>query len=188
MVPGIRLLVTEEILHDTVKDIHKNIKGMLALHQEFYYFTLNVLKGLAKTEEQSMIKIVSTYPNQKELLEKLSLSGVTRLDIILDPGTVKVQYPQYDSRLEYRGTDVYNTVYIESPPGNPAKILRIEKRGNSQSELFCVRKKNSWTMRKWSEVLLYPDDGSFVRKIDTLLQFFGISKDFFDYAVSSFSE
>jgi len=188
MVPGVRLAIVEEMLYDTVKDTHKNIKGMFALQQQFYFFTLNVFKEMAKTEEESMIKIIATHDNREELMERLNLSGVTRLEIVMNPGTVKVMYPKYDSRWEYRATDIYNTVYIENPPESPAKITRIEKEGESASELFCVRKKDSWPMREWSEVLLYPYENLFETKIDILLQFFGISREDFDYAVSSFNE
>lgn len=188
IVPGLDLPVTKEVLYDTVKDTHRNIKGILALQQQFYFSSLNIFRRIAETDEESMIKIISMHPDQKELMEKLSLAGFTKLDIVINPGTVEVQYPHYDSRWEYRDVDMYNTVCIINPPETPVTILRIEKEGNSEAGLYFVRKKDSWSMKNWSEVLLYPDKDLFEKKIERLLTFFSIPRGDFDYAVSSFTQ
>jgi len=184
VIPGVRLPVTEELLHDTVKDTYRNIRGMFALQQQFYFYALNAFQNIAETNEKSMIKIVVMHPNQEELMKRLSLSGVTKLDIVLNPGTVGVRYPKYDSRWEYRDADMYNMVCIENPPGTPVKILRIEKKGCSASELLCVKHRECWPMRKWSEILLYPDRDLFERRVDVLMQFFGVPKEDFGYVAS----
>ncbi len=186
-VPGLRISVTKEVLYDDVRDIYTNIKGMFALQQQFYFSSLSAFHKTTGIEEESMVKIIALHPHREELVEKLSLFGLTQLDTVLEPGTVEVKYPKYNSRLEYRGVDIYNTVFIENLPENPVKILRIERHGSSISELFCVRKKDSWSMREWSEVLLYHDRNVFGKRIDSLLQFFDISKKDFEYAVSSFN-
>lgn len=187
IVPGLDLPVTKEVLYDTVKDTHRNIKGILALQQQFYFSSLNIFRRIAETDEESMIKIIFMHPDQKELMEKLSLAGFTKLDIVINPGIVEVQYPHYDSRWEYRDVDMYNTVCIRNLPETPVTILRIEKKGNSEAGLYFVRKKDSWSMKNWSEVLLYPDKDLFEKKIGRLLTFFSIPRGDFDYAVSSFA-
>jgi len=184
VIPGVRLPVTEELLHDTVKDTYRYIQGMFALQQQFYFYALNAFQNITKTDDGSMIRIIVTHPHQEELDKRLSLSGVTKLDIVLNPGTVEVRYPKYDARWEYRDADMYNTVCVENPPESPVKILRIEKEGSSPSELLYVKHRECWPMRKWSEVILYPDRDLFERRADVLLQFFGIPKEDFGYVAS----
>lgn len=186
MIPGLELAITKEMLYGTVKNTYRNIKGMLALQQQFYFSSLNMFREIAKTDEESMIKIISMHPDKKELVKKLSLAGVTQVDIVITPGTVEVCYPQYDSRWEYRDIDMYNTIHIENPSEHPVTIIRIEKEGDAESELLLVRKKDSWSMREWSEVLLYPEKGLFEERVDILLTFFNILQENFDYAITSF--
>jgi hypothetical protein len=186
MIPGLELAITKEMLYGTVKNTHRNIKGMLALKQQFYFSSLNMFREVAKTDEESMIKIISMHPDKKELVKKLSLAGVTQVDIVVTPGTVEVCYPQYDSRWEYRDIDMYNTVYIENLSEHPVLIIRIEKEGDAESELLLVRKKDSWSMKEWSEVLLYPHEGLFEERVNILLTFFGILQENYDYAITSF--
>ena len=188
MVPGVDLPVTKEVLYDSVRDTYRNIKGILALQQQFYFSSLNIFRTVTTTDEESMIKIIVENPENKELKEKLSLAGMTLLDIIVSPSFVEVKYPKYDSRWEYRDVSMYNTVCIENPPENPVKILRIIKEGESDSELFLVRKKDSWSMKEWPEVLLYSDKDLFKERISKLLIFFDILQEDFDYALSSFDE
>jgi hypothetical protein len=188
MVPGVDLPVTKEVLYDSVRDTYRNIKGILALQQQFYFSSLNIFRTVTTTDEESMIKMIALHPEKEELKERLSLAGVTLLDIIVSPGTVEVKYPKYDSHLEYRDVSMYNTVYIENPPEDLVKILRIIKEGGSDSELFLVRKKDSWSMKEWPEVLLYSDKDLFEERINKLLKFFGILREDFDYALSSFDE
>lgn len=186
IVPGLDMPITKEMFYSTVKDTYRNIKGIIALHQQFYFSSLDAFKRIAKKDAESMIQIIVTHSNQEELMEKLSLAGFTLLDIVIDPGTVSVGYPEYDSRLEYRQVGMYNIVYIKSPPEAPVTIVRIEKKGPSASKLFFVRKKESWPMKEWPEVFLFPDETLFEERINALLTFFRISREDFDYAVSSF--
>ena len=188
VVPSLDIPVTKEVLYDTVKDSYRNIKGILALQQQFYFSSLSIFRRVAESEEETMIRIITEYPDNEELMEKLSLAGVTVLDIVVNPGAVEVQYPKYDSHWEYRDQEMYNTVTIENPPENPVKILRIEKEDYSLPELLIVRKKDSWSMKKWSEVLLYCDRDLFEERINNLLIFFGIPREDFDYVLSSFDE
>lgn len=184
MVPALDIPVTKELLYDTVRDTYRNIKGMLALQQQFYFFSLNTFQKIAETDEDSMIKISCMNFHLAELMENLSLSGVTKLDIVVNPSTVEVRYPEYDSRWEYRDTSMYNTVCIENPPENPVRILRIEKKGSHAPELCFVRKRERWSMKNWSEVLLYADRNLFEERVNGLLQFFGIPQEDFDYVLS----
>ncbi len=185
MVPDLMVDVTREILYEDVKDTHRNIKGMFALQQQFYFSSLRRFEEVTKTEEKSMLRIIAVYPEKKrELKEKLSLAGLTQLDILLNPSTVEVKYPKYDTKWEYRDTDVYNTVFIENPDENPVRILRITEESKELSELFFVKKKNSWSMREWPEILLYPDKELFEQRVDSLLDFFDIEREDFERAVS----
>jgi hypothetical protein len=186
LVPGLDMPITKEMFYGTVKDMYKNIKGILALQQQFYFSSLNAFKRIAKEDAESMMQIIFTHPDWGELREKLSLAGVTMLDIIVNPNTVRVGYPAYDSRLEYRQVGMYNTVYIKSPPEAPLTIVRIEKKGPSASKLFFVRKKEIWSMKEWSEVILYSDEALFEERISKLLDLFDISQKDYDHAVSSF--
>jgi hypothetical protein len=186
MIPSVRLPVTEEILYDSVKDTYKNVKGMLALRQELYFSALNAFKSVAGSKSESMLKIIADHPDFKnELVNKLSLAGLTRVDIVLEPGRVEVKYPKYDTRFEYRDADMYNAVYIGNPVENPVKILRIDKKGKNPSNLFSVGKKDSWFMKEWPEVLVYPDAKYFEKRLNAVLDFFDIPKDGFESAVSS---
>ncbi len=188
MVPGVDLPVTKEVLYDSVRDTYRNIKGILALQQQFYFSSLNIFRTVTATDEESMIRMIAENPENEDLKEKLSLAGDTLLDIIVSPGFVEVKYPKYDSRLEYRDVSMYNTVCIENPPENLVKIMRIVKEGGLDSELFLVRKKDSWPMKEWPEVLLYSDKDLFEERISKLLIFFDIHREDFDYALSSFDE
>ena len=188
MVPGVDLPVTKEVLYGSVRDTHRGIKGILALQQQFYFSSLSIFRTVTTTDEESMIRMIAFHPEEEELKEKLSLAGITLIDIIVNPGTVEVKYPKYDSRFEYRDVSMYNTVYVENPPENPVKILRIVKEGRSDSELYFVRKKDSWSMKEWSEILLYSNKDSFGERINGILTFFGILREDFDYALSSFDE
>lgn len=186
LLPGLDMAITKEMFYGTVKDTYKNIKGILALQQQFYFSSLDAFKRIAKKDVESMMQIIFTHLDREELKEKLSLAGVTMLDIIVAPNVVNVGYPEYDSRLEYRQVGMYNTVYIKSLPETPFPILRIEKKSSSASKLFLVRKKESWSMKEWSEVFLYSDTVLFEERISKLLDFFDISREDYDYAVSSF--
>lgn len=186
MVPDLMVDVTREILHEDVKDTHRNIKGMFALQQQFYFSSLRIFQEATKTEEKSMLRIIFVYPEKKrELKEKLSLAGLTQLDILVNPGTVEVRYPKYDTKWEYRDTDVYNTVFIENQAENPVKTLRIAEESKELPELFFVEKKNSWSMREWPEILLYPEKELFEQRLDSLLNFFDIEREDFERAVTS---
>ncbi|MBU7016072.1 MAG: hypothetical protein HXS44_01080 [Theionarchaea archaeon] len=187
-VPAVDLPVTKEVLHDSVRDIYRNIKGILALQQQFYFSSLNAFRRYTTTDEESMIKIIVENPENGELKEKLALAGDTLLDIAVSPSFVEVKYPKYDSHKEYRDVSMYNTVCIENSSENLVKIIRILKEGGSDSELFLVRKKDSWSMKEWPEVLLYSDKDLFEERISKLLIFFGILQEDFDYALSSFDE
>jgi hypothetical protein len=189
LVPSVRLPVAKEVLYENVRDTYRNIAGMVALHQQFYFSSLEVFQKIAETAEESIVRIVALNPEkQKNLKDKLSLFGITRLDILLNPGTVELKYPKYDALLEYRDVGMYNVVRIENPPERPITVVRIEKKGDSAPELFFVRKKDSWSMKDWSEVLLYGDIALFEKRINVLLPFFGILREDFDYAVSSLNE
>ncbi|MBU6997076.1 MAG: hypothetical protein HXS41_05930 [Theionarchaea archaeon] len=186
MIPSVRLPVTEEIFYDSVKDTYRNVKGMLALSQQFYFSALNAFKATAGSRDESMLRILADHSDLKnELREKLSLAGMTQIDIALEPGKVEIVYPKYDMRYEYRETGMYNTVYVENPVGNPKKILRIEKEGSTAPGIFSVGKKDSWFMKEWPEVLVYLDAKYFKKRLDALLDFFNIPGDWFEKAVSS---
>ncbi|MGC1121099.1 MAG: hypothetical protein WBA22_08390 [Candidatus Methanofastidiosia archaeon] len=186
MIPSVRLPVTEEILYDSVKDTYRNVRGMLALRQEFYFSALNAFKSVAGSRDESILRMIADHPDLKnELMERLSLAGLTQVDIALEPGKVEVKYPKYDMRFEYRDADMYNAVYIENPVENPVKILRIDKEGKASPGLFSVGKKDSWFMKEWPEVLVYLDTKYFEKRLDALLDFFDIPKEGFERAVSS---
>lgn len=186
MIPSVRLPVTEEILYDNVKDTYRNVRGILALRQQLYFSALNAFKSAVGPKNESMLRMIADHLDLKnELRERLSLAGLTQVDIVLEPGKVEVKYPKYDTRFEYRDADMYNTVYIENPVENPVKILRINKEGRVSSKLFSVGKKDSWFMKEWPEVLVYLDAKYFEKRLSAVLDFFDIPEDGFESAVSS---
>ncbi len=188
IVPALDMPVVKEMLYDTVKDRYKNIKGMLAFHQQFYFSTLSAFQRIINSKEEYIIKMVAEHPDNQKFMERLSLAGETLLDIVIEPGTVDVKYPQYDSKYEYKTAGMYNTISVENPPENPVVILRIKKAGDSLPEILFVGKRNRWNMRKWSEVFLYPKKGYFYKRVRNVLKFFNIPQKEFDSAVSSFKE
>lgn len=188
VIPALDIPVVKEMLYDTVKDKYKNIKGMLAFHQQFYFSTVKAFNQIIKSSGDSLVKMIANHPENQKFSKQLSLAGETLLDIVVNPGTVDVKYPQYNSQYEYKVAGMYNMVAIENLPENPVVILRIKKSGKSLPEIFFVGKKIQWDMMKWSEILLYPDKELFDSRVRNLLMFFDIPKKEFDSAVSSFKE
>jgi hypothetical protein len=188
MVPALDIPVVKEMLYDTVKDKYRNVKGMVALYQENYFSTLSVFQRIINSGEEYIVKMLAENPDNQEFMERLHLSGETLLDIAMVPGTVEIQYPKYDSHYEYKAAGMYNTVTFENPPENPVVILRVKKVGDSLPEILFVGKKNSWNMKKWSEVLLYPDKNLFDKRVKNVLKFFGIPQEEFLSAMSSFKK
>lgn len=185
VVPSLQVSAGREILHEDVRDVHRDMKGMVALQQQLYFSSLEAFQKLTDTKEEPLLKIIFENPGKKgELVQKLTLFGLTQVDMVVTPGTVVVRYPKYDRRWEYRNVDIYNEVFIESSLEHPAKILRIRKEGNLESELFIVKKRDSWEMGVWPEILLYPHREFFEKRVNELLDFFGVSRERFDYAVS----
>ncbi|MBU7015692.1 MAG: hypothetical protein HXS43_12775, partial [Theionarchaea archaeon] len=78
LIPSVRLPVTEEIFYDNVKDTYRNVKGILALKQQFYFSVLNAFKAVAGSTDESMLRILVDHSDlRNELMERLSLAGVT---------------------------------------------------------------------------------------------------------------
>ncbi|MGD2249280.1 MAG: hypothetical protein PVF58_12810 [Candidatus Methanofastidiosia archaeon] len=188
MIPALDIPVVKEMLYDTVKDKYRNVKGLLALYQQNYFSTLNEFQRVINSGEEYIVTMLAENPDNKRFMERLNLAGETLLDIAVEPGTVEIQYPKYDSRYEYKAAGMYNTVAIENPSEKPVVILRIKKVGDSLPEILFVGKKNRWNMKKWSEVLLYPDKNLFDKRVKNVLKFFDISQKEFFSAVNSFKE